>query len=182
MNVFTYNVTIICDHKVISIISVLMFHLSLCFWYLVIIFRRLEFDTTPKIIFFIIHDHKIGLPLLVTLFPSIYSFTISILVFAEASYYDGIWVQFADKMHDFGGKVIFILYFKVFRYSFFFFFSLSDRYKIFTCNSLWIEICENVVLSKIDITMTTTNKKLWNWYKPNFVWSRPATENSTLGT
>ena len=122
MNVFTYNVTIICDHKVISIISVLMFHLSLCFWYLVIIFRRLEFDTTPKIIFFIIHDHKIGLPLLVTLYPSIYSFTISILVFAEASYYDGIWVQFADKMHDFGGKVIFILYFKVFRYSFFFFF------------------------------------------------------------
>ena len=118
MNVFTYNVTIIWDHKVISIISVLMFHLSLCFWYLVIIFRRLEFDTTPKIIFFIIHDHKIGLPLLVTLFPSIYSFTISILVFAEASYYDGIWVQFADKMHDFGVKVIFILYFKVLRYSF----------------------------------------------------------------
>ena len=43
------------------------------------------------------------------------------------------------------------------------FFSLSDRYKIFTSNWLWIEICENVVLSKIDITMTTINKKLWNW-------------------
>ena len=27
-------------------------------------------------------------------------------------------------------------------------FSLSDRYKIFTSNWLWIEICENVVLSK----------------------------------
>ena len=40
------------------------------------------------------------------------------------------------------------------------FFSLSDRYKIFTSNWLWIEICENVVLSKIDITMTTINKKL----------------------
>ena len=39
-------------------------------------------------------------------------------------------------------------------------FSLSDRYKIFTSNWLWIEICENVVLSKIDITMTTINKKL----------------------
>ena len=40
------------------------------------------------------------------------------------------------------------------------FFSLSDRYKIFTSNWLWIEICENVVLSEIDITMTTINKKL----------------------
>ena len=39
-------------------------------------------------------------------------------------------------------------------------FSLSDRYKIFTSNCLWIEICENAVLSKIDITMTTINKKL----------------------
>ena len=43
------------------------------------------------------------------------------------------------------------------------FFFLSDRYKIFTSNWLWTEICENVVLSKIDITMTTINKKLWNW-------------------
>ena len=39
-------------------------------------------------------------------------------------------------------------------------FSLSDRCKIFTSNWLWIEICENVVLSTIDITMTTINKKL----------------------
>ena len=38
------------------------------------------------------------------------------------------------------------------------FFSLYDRYKIFTCNWLWIEICENVVLSKIDITITTITK------------------------
>ena len=61
--------------------------------------------------------------------------------------------------------------FKVSRYSFsaaipIFFnrlkviFSLSDRYEIFTSNCLWIEICENVVLNKIDITMTTINKKL----------------------
>ena len=38
-------------------------------------------------------------------------------------------------------------------------FSLSDRYEIFTSNWLWIEICEKVDLSKIDITMTTTNRK-----------------------
>ena len=37
-------------------------------------------------------------------------------------------------------------------------FSLSDRYTIFTSIWLWIEICENVVLSKIDITMTTIKK------------------------
>ena len=37
-------------------------------------------------------------------------------------------------------------------------FSLYDRYKIFVSNWLWIEICENVVLSKIGITMTTINK------------------------
>ena len=36
---------------------------------------------------------------------------------------------------------------------------MSDCYKIFTSNWLWIEICENAVLSKIDITMTTINKK-----------------------
>ena len=40
------------------------------------------------------------------------------------------------------------------------FFSMSDRYKIFTSNWLWTEICENVLLSKIYITMTTINKKL----------------------
>ena len=39
-------------------------------------------------------------------------------------------------------------------------FSLSDRYNIFTSIWLWIEICENVVLSKIDITMTTINEQL----------------------
>ena len=39
-------------------------------------------------------------------------------------------------------------------------FALSDRYKIFTSSWIWIEICENIVLSKIDITMTTINKKL----------------------
>ena len=62
--------------------------------------------------------------------------------------------------------------FKVFRYSFsetipiFFnrlkkgFFLVRLLYKIFTINWLWIENCENVVLSKIDITMTTTKKKL----------------------
>ena len=37
-------------------------------------------------------------------------------------------------------------------------FSLPDRYKIFTSIWLWIESCENVVLSKIDITMTTIKK------------------------
>ena len=37
-------------------------------------------------------------------------------------------------------------------------FSWSDRYEIFTSNWLWTEICENVVLSKIDITMTTIDK------------------------
>ena len=43
------------------------------------------------------------------------------------------------------------------------FFSLSNRYKIFTSNWLWIEFFEYVDLIKIDITMTTINKKLWNW-------------------
>ena len=40
------------------------------------------------------------------------------------------------------------------------FFSLSYRYEIFASNWLWIEICENLVLSKIKITMTIINKKL----------------------
>jgi len=39
------------------------------------------------------------------------------------------------------------------------FFSLSDRYEIFTSSWRWIEICENVALSKIDITMKTVNRK-----------------------
>ena len=38
-------------------------------------------------------------------------------------------------------------------------FPLSDRYKIFTSNLLWIEIYENVVVKNINITMTTINKK-----------------------
>ena len=38
-------------------------------------------------------------------------------------------------------------------------FSLSDGYKIFTSNWLQIEICENVVLSKIDITMASIKQK-----------------------
>ena len=36
--------------------------------------------------------------------------------------------------------------------------SLSDRYKLFTSDWLWIEVCQNAVFSKIDITMTTINK------------------------
>ena len=47
-------------------------------------------------------------------------------------------------------------------------FSLSDRYETFTSTWQWIEICGNVVLSKIDITMTTINKKLlilWDLYQ-----------------
>ena len=38
-------------------------------------------------------------------------------------------------------------------------FPLSDRYKIFTCNLLWIEIYENVVVKKINVTVTTIDKK-----------------------
>ena len=37
--------------------------------------------------------------------------------------------------------------------------SLSDRYKIFTSDWLWIEVCQNAAFSKIDITMATINKK-----------------------
>ena len=37
--------------------------------------------------------------------------------------------------------------------------SLSDRYKIFTSNWLWIEICENVVL-------TTNSKEFFKTFKP----------------
>ena len=40
------------------------------------------------------------------------------------------------------------------------FFSLSDRYETFTSTWQWIEICGNVVLSKIDITMTRSNRSL----------------------
>ena len=74
---------------------------------------------------------------------------------------------------------------KVFRYSFWetilMFFnhlhlSLSDRYKIFTNDWIWIEVCQNAVVTKIDITMTTINNN------NNFVRSRPATENPIPGT
>ena len=63
-------------------------------------------------------------------------------------------------------------------------FSLSDRYKMFTSNWLWIEICENVVLSKIDITMTTINKKNFEIDKSRILrdLARPATGNPTLET
>ena len=36
--------------------------------------------------------------------------------------------------------------------------SLSDRYKNFTTDGLWIKVCQNLVLSRIDITMETINK------------------------
>ena len=38
-------------------------------------------------------------------------------------------------------------------------FSLSDRCEIFTSNWHWIEICVNVVLSKIDSTIINNNKQ-----------------------
>ena len=41
------------------------------------------------------------------------------------------------------------------------FFSLSDRCKIFTSNWLFSPVIG--YLTKIDISMTTINKKLWNW-------------------
>ena len=37
--------------------------------------------------------------------------------------------------------------------------SSSDRYNIFTSDWLWIEVCQKAVFGKIDITMTTINKK-----------------------
>ena len=63
------------------------------------------------------------------------------------------------------------------------FFSLYDGYKIFTSNWLWIEICENVVLGEIDITMTTINKKI-EIDKSRILYdlARPATANPTLET
>ena len=41
--------------------------------------------------------------------------------------------------------------------------SLSDRYQIITNDWLYVEICHNIGFSKIDMTVTTINKKLWNW-------------------
>ena len=83
---------------------------------------------------------------------------------------------------------------KVFRYSFWRLYrcfsisskvisSLFDRYNIFTSDRLWIEVNQNAALSKIDIFMTTINKKkLRNRLNPNFGQSRPATEKLTPGT
>ena len=64
------------------------------------------------------------------------------------------------------------------------FYPCSIARKIFTIPSdwLWIEVCQNAALSKIDITMTTIIKNLWNLWKPNFARSRPATENPAIGT
>ena len=59
---------------------------------------------------------------------------------------------------------------------------LSGLYEIFTTDCLWIEVCQNVVLSKVDIIMTTMNKKLWVDGKPNFARSRAATEKPTPAT
>ena len=47
---------------------------------------------------------------------------------------------------------------------------------------LRIEVCQNYVFSKIDITMTTINKKPLKSIIPSFARSRPATENPTPGT
>ena len=38
--------------------------------------------------------------------------------------------------------------------------SLSDHYKNSTTDGLWIKVFENLVLSQIDITMATINKKI----------------------
>ena len=39
---------------------------------------------------------------------------------------------------------------------------LLIRYKLFTSDWLLNEVCQNAVFGKIDITMTTINKKLQN--------------------
>ena len=38
--------------------------------------------------------------------------------------------------------------------------ALSDLYKLFTSKGLWIEVCQNAVFNKIDVTMTTINKNI----------------------
>ena len=90
-------------------------------------------------------------------------------LFAQAYFYSEIQDIFDSLVAQPFSEYFDRFNFKVFRYSFseaIFFnrlksgFSLSDRCKIFTSNWLWIEICENVVLNKIDITMKTMNKKL----------------------
>ena len=40
--------------------------------------------------------------------------------------------------------------------------SLSGRYKIFSTDLFWIGASQNVILGKIDTSMTAINKKLWN--------------------
>jgi len=48
------------------------------------------------------------------------------------------------------------------------FFSLSDRYEIFTSNWRWIEICENVVLSKIDNYYDNNKQTKWKLITAEF--------------
>ena len=38
--------------------------------------------------------------------------------------------------------------------------ALSDRYKLLTSEGLWIEVRQNAVFNKIDVTMTTINKNI----------------------
>ena len=45
---------------------------------------------------------------------------------------------------------------------------MSDCYKFFTSNWLWTEICENVVLSKIDITSDNNKQKTLKLIKAEF--------------
>ena len=54
--------------------------------------------------------------------------------------------------------------------------SLFDRYKIFTSDWLWIEICQIAGFSKIEITVTTINKNFEVDKNPIFARSRPTTE------
>ena len=80
------------------------------------------------------------------------------------------WLQIACEQNE--GQPFFVAGLKVFRYSFsetipMFFnrlksnLSLPDRHKIFnSMDWLWIEVCQNAVLSKIDITITTIKKTL----------------------
>ena len=45
---------------------------------------------------------------------------------------------------------------------------LFYRYKLFTSDCLWNEVCQNAVFSKIDITMTKMNKKIQKSIKSEF--------------
>ena len=84
-----------------------------------------------------------------------------------------------EVIADLWKEVKLCLHFKVFWYIFrrpYRYFSialkvilmLSDRYKTFTCDWPWIEVCENAVLIKIDITMATINKKTLKLIKAEF--------------